>query len=169
MQLISRLVYLDCREAHHELKNGLVGSLWRRRWVAFITLIRAIGHVLKEVDGNKWNGLDEIVSTEWDKWKQEPIFKEFIENERNNVLKQYKFKAQQNLNFDPSRSEISYSMEFGYFHGKDPREIAEMALDWWDEKLKLIESKWENRREDQIFNQKNSSELAPGWMVQYAR
>ncbi len=152
MQLISRLVYLDCREAHRELMSGLEGSLWRRRWVAFIALIRAIGHVLKEVDGNKWSGLDKIVSIEWDKWKQEPIFKEFIENERNNVLKQYKFKAQQNLklNFDPASSEISYSMESGYFKGKNPREIAEMALDWWDEKLKLIESKWGNRKADQM-------------------
>ena len=38
----ARIVLAECREAHGELVDGLVGSLWRRRWATVVVLLRTI-------------------------------------------------------------------------------------------------------------------------------
>src|SRR5664280_946835 len=38
----ARIVLADCREAHGELVDGLIGSLWRRRWATVVVLLRTI-------------------------------------------------------------------------------------------------------------------------------
>jgi hypothetical protein len=57
--------------------------------LAIVTLLRSIGHVLKEVDADtatrkKW------LAERWALWKAELIFADFIELNRNRLLKEFR-------------------------------------------------------------------------------
>ena len=64
-------------------------------WVAAIAQIRAVGHVLHKVNSErnpKLKGIIEDVFIEWKNNREDnAIFWDFVENERNSVLKQYEF------------------------------------------------------------------------------
>lgn len=67
-------------------ENG--SDLWMLRWIPVITLLRAALHVQgKENSRLKSEQLHSV----WSKLKQHPLFKDFIEKERNNILKEFKF------------------------------------------------------------------------------
>ena len=67
-------------------ENG--SDLWMLRWITVITLLRAALHVQgKENSRLKSDQLHSV----WSKLKQHPLFKDFIEKERNNILKEFKF------------------------------------------------------------------------------
>jgi hypothetical protein len=51
MTAAARLVLDDCRGALADLKEGVQGAEWRRRWIVTVVLLRAVGHVLEKVDG----------------------------------------------------------------------------------------------------------------------
>jgi hypothetical protein len=44
---------LDCEAALQDLRSGGTGLLWRTRWVAAVSLLRAVGDVLNKVDGER--------------------------------------------------------------------------------------------------------------------
>jgi len=83
------MVLADCEESLLELMNAGQNNM-RRRWVATVSLLRAVGHVLDKVDAET----SPLARSVIDKKYREPrpsIFEDFIEDERNNVLKQYRF------------------------------------------------------------------------------
>jgi len=63
-------------------------ALYQTQHLAIIAMLRSVGHVLHKVDADtparkRW--LDE----QWAQWKREPVFLEFIDFERNRLLKEY--------------------------------------------------------------------------------
>jgi hypothetical protein len=51
--LHSRNILQDCRIALALLENEPRDSEWRVHWVAAVTLLRTVGHVLSKVDGGQ--------------------------------------------------------------------------------------------------------------------
>lgn len=64
-------------------------ALYQAQHLAMLAMLRSVGHVLDKVDADspvKKTWLDE----RWSRWKREPIFRDFIELERNRLLKEYR-------------------------------------------------------------------------------
>ena len=64
----------------------------RRRWVALVALLRAVGHVLEKVDGPVGcQARRQAIASGYQALKRTEIFNDFIESQRNSVLKEYEF------------------------------------------------------------------------------
>jgi hypothetical protein len=161
---LARVVLADAEQAVYELDSTLVGSLWRRRWVAVVTLLRTVLHVLERVDRDTSPEMREAIDTAWDRVrakKPEPIILwGFIVKDRNLLLKEYQFTATQGYNTPfalaaggppraivvtpqeprPYRSDTTYTMTGGPFHGRYPREVAAEALQWLHDFLDGIDA-----------------------------
>ena len=153
MTAAARLVLDDCREALSELQEDPTGSLWRRRYVACIALLRAVGHVLKNVDTKTSAKHKVAIDAQWQKLqstKPEPkIFWLFIVNERNRFLKTYGPVAGQNAAVFPGQNrepEHTYVMKDGPFKGADPRTLVTDAIGWWEGELDAIDQDIGNRQ-----------------------
>lgn len=70
---------------------------WRLHWVAGVALLHTIGHVLAKADALRSPAHKTEVDALWAEWKEvrddNAIFWDFIEKERNNLLKIYTFGA----------------------------------------------------------------------------
>jgi|CXWL01.1.fsa_nt_gi hypothetical protein len=143
MDLKAKIVLSDCKEAALALTDGLMGSAWRIKWVTCVALLRAVGHVLHNVDCDGNERLKDIVDRRFKDWKSTKIFRDFIDDERNGMLKEYNLKAGQNLtvdlNFSPPKGIISYSMNGGPFGGEDPRVVLKKAIEWQEKEIEAIE------------------------------
>src|SRR2546430_4511716 len=103
MIMAARAVLADCKDAAREmetlssdqLEDRRLFAKWRIHWVAAVTLLRAIYHVLIEVDKSTNEQLRAaIVSANNSLMRSKPepqIYWSFIYDERNNILKEYKF------------------------------------------------------------------------------
>lgn len=146
MTAAARLVLDDCREAVEELWNDPTGSLWRRRYLACVALLRAVGHVLGNVDVQISTKHKAAIVAWWQQQngtKPKPeIFWLFIDDERNLFLKTYGPVAGQNVTIfvgggrDP---EYTYVMKDGPFKGADPRNLINEAINWWEGELDAID------------------------------
>lgn len=143
-------VLADCKRAHELLELETRDDMFRLLWVAGIALARAVGHVLDKVDANNDARLARIVRAKFISWKQDKqtnrIFWDFIDDERNRVLKEYSrgflaapinifaagevFELNENL-FNP--------LSDGAFAGEDCRDVLEQAIEWWEQQLTEIE------------------------------
>jgi hypothetical protein len=90
--------YSECVSILFELQNSDLDDdhpEWRISWIAGIALLRAIGHVLDKVDSIKSAKHKKAIARLWSSWKSDKstnwIFWDFIEQERNNILKIFKF------------------------------------------------------------------------------
>jgi hypothetical protein len=104
----AREVLNDCKLSCWELKNALEEnnhSLIRVRWITCLTLLRIVGHVLHKVDQPNYPNNQKEFSDIYSCKKDESIFKDFIEHERNNALKSYQV--------DLTESENSVEVEIG--------------------------------------------------------
>ena len=95
INLRARLVLSDCQWALQQFSGTVSGEPLRISWVAIVTLLRAVGHVLDKVDAKADADVRHAVNEKHrglKKTKPRPeIYWSFIEDERNNILKQYKF------------------------------------------------------------------------------
>lgn len=155
----ARLVLDDCRGALSELIDGLQGTVWRRRWITCVILLRAVGHVLKNVDANACGALKSEISAAFEQIKQTKpcpiIFWEFIEKERNHIVKQYKFNAGQGIRITGGEAgynesgklvyssqgsiEFLYKINSGPFEGRNQVDVIQEAIDWWENYLDEID------------------------------
>lgn len=155
----ARDVLKDCRVALDLLENEARDSEWRIHWVATISLLRTVGHVLSKVDGRINPKVRAAADRLFKQWKgdnaRHEIFREFIENERNNILKEYSFAISEGpvelglvcREVDGSlteetvtiRENIYRPMSDGFYEGEDGRTLIEMAIDWWEEQLTAID------------------------------
>ena len=87
------------------------GEPLRIIWVSVITLLRAVGHVLQKVDAPSDPAVSRAVAEAWDRLcrsRPEPeIFWEFIESERNSVVKQYEFGFDRTISLEPPRGKAA--------------------------------------------------------------
>ena len=164
MTVAARKVLADCEIALDMLEREKDFEHWRVHWMGALALLRAVGHVLVKVDGED-NKLRVLIDALYDCWKMErtnnAIFWNFIEEERNNILKEYKFNLYPNENIDIvvqttaqhfKTSELSPSPQVfqigeniyrpiadGFNEGEDARDIYREALDWWNTQLTELE------------------------------
>jgi len=105
----ARNVLDDCRWALNQHTPDLQGEAFRVSWVALVALLRAVGHVLRKVDAERSDAhLKAAIHRHWTKLNarkaaREPaIYWDFIEQERNMVLKQYTLGAKRIAHLLPS-------------------------------------------------------------------
>lgn len=133
---------------------------WRILWVAAMALVRSVGHVLRNVDREDPRARP-LIDAAWERWNAEKsankVFWEFIENERNNILKEYQFSVLDSavvglvvvggseepghaLAYETLPDNLFRPIEQGYGTGEDARDIYRDALQWWDAELSRIEA-----------------------------
>jgi hypothetical protein len=105
---------------------------WRISWVAGVALLRTIGHVLSKVDAKTSERHRDAINGLWAELKFDRdanrIFWNFIEKERNSILKTYQFGARPNHDEDGHY----ISME----DDRDAFQLFREAVYWW--RLQLI-------------------------------
>jgi hypothetical protein len=70
MALLARKTLTDCEAAHELLKKERKESAtWRVHWTACLTLLRAVGHVLDNADGETDAKRRALIKAKWDEWK----------------------------------------------------------------------------------------------------
>lgn len=146
MTIAAREVLDDCRGALAEL-DGVQGPVWRRRWITAVVLLRTVGHVLFNVDRERSQAYKKAITAARDSLKnskpKNQIFWDFIENERNNILKQYQISAGQGATvyLGPSRSvDYHYVINTGPFAELDQRDLLRQAISWWEKYLDEIDT-----------------------------
>jgi hypothetical protein len=150
IMLYARRVLADCRRAHELLEIETQEDRFRLLWVAGIALARAVGHVLDKVDGEQDNSLARIIRAKYASWKQHrsanSIFWNFIEDERNRVLKEYSvgfLSGPMNIVADNKIYTLDENLfcplSDGAFAGEDCRDVLKSAIEWWERQLDDIE------------------------------
>ena len=146
----ARRVLADCKHAHELLEDESQPDSFRVLWVAGIALARAVGHVLQKVDAEADDAVNAAVASAYSAWKADrsrnQIFWDFIEEERNQVLKQYE------VGFFAGPVDVVAGGELhtlddhvfcpitdGPFAGEDCRDVLEQAIGWWEQQLASIE------------------------------
>ena len=108
---------------------------WRLYWVAGVALLRTIGHVLAKVDAKSSAQHSQAIGRLWKQLqldrKGSPIFWEFIEKERNNLLKTYSFGARL------VQGEEGAYIQFE--NGDDAFQLFCQAVYWWRHQLIELE------------------------------
>jgi hypothetical protein len=164
-RLKARIVLADCRAALAEFETASDANTRRLRWVALVTLLRAVGHVLDGID--KFSGDDRLrhaIDNEFKTRRDQPIFSNFITAERNSVLKEYNFTphvsvqvvavyAKPTTETDESGADapLMYRLESatvlggGHFQGFELVHLARKAIEFWVEYLNAVETAAESR------------------------
>jgi hypothetical protein len=161
----TREVVKRCEFFRARLWENPVGVAWQAQFSGCVALLRSVGHVMDRVDAVSSEGLTRN-ATKW--WKElnaskpEPrIFWEFIDKERNLILKESEIRAGQSVTGvltgvqaqalvagqkpvpplveTPPRAEYSYQMNEGYYVGRDPRELIDEAIAWWHRQIQVLE------------------------------
>jgi hypothetical protein len=137
---------------------------WRLYWVLAVVLLRAVGHVLDKVDGANSAAVRANAKALHQTWKvadEHAIFRDFIEHERNNILKEYASEMtegpvpimahlQSHDGFDVVRQflieeNIYRPMGSGAFEGEDGRTLIDEAIEWWAKQLDEIDATVDGR------------------------
>lgn len=147
----ARSVLEDCKHALNLLQEEQHPDTFRILWVAGIALARAVGHVLQKVDGEQSEAMKLAIASAYSSWKSDragnAIFWDFIEQERNQVLKQYEvvfFAGPVNVvasgEIHTLGEHLFCPITDGKFAGEDCRDLLEQAIEWWEWQLNDIES-----------------------------
>ena len=157
----ARVVLSDCEESLLELRAASQDTL-RRRWVATITLLRAVGHVLLEEEPTQASSVARSVM------REEPdaaIFWGFIKKERDTVLKTDRFAVRGSVTiaFPPPGTSIPprsgnvgiatdplgtayktstftlHRLTDGPFAGEEPIAVVQKAITFWHTRLDEID------------------------------
>ncbi len=148
----ARKVLADCRYAHELLELEENERKFKLLWVSCSSLLRAVGHALYKVDCRDNDDLKNTVANWWSSLRQNKaehsIFFEFVERERNNVLKEYEigfFSGEVDILVQTTGEQFTLAetafcpMPSGVFEGEDCRDIADMAIQWWEDQLNEID------------------------------
>ena len=159
----ARMVLEDCKGALSDFKDGLQGAEWRRHWMLCVILLRVVGHVLDKVDGKANPQLGKIVDGEYERLKKSKpnpsIFWEFIDQERNNLIKLYETSAGQGVTTkmgavgtsELPETEYHYFINSGPFQGRDQRDMIREAISWWENHLNNIDKKLKQGGTQQMY------------------
>lgn len=160
----AREVLDDCRLALAMLEEETDLARWRVHWAAAVALLRAVGHVLDKVDGED-PLIKRLAFQAFKRWKgsapEHEIFREFIEPERNSVLKEYRFRhhpldeVQMAVGYTLQNSATGETMQLGdvlplgdniyrpflegWREGDDARDVLSEAIGWWEAELNALD------------------------------
>lgn len=147
--LLAEEVLKQCEFALGCLESEDDDRKFRLFWFAAVTGLRSIGHVLAKVDGAENEHVAAAVAAAFARWKGDRaahnIFWEFIEDERNALLKEAR----------PSVHPVTYRLEAlgethevafevfapmisGPYFGEDCRDVLAEAIAWWQEQIEDI-------------------------------
>jgi hypothetical protein len=153
MNLTARTVLNDCKNAHALLEDESDKIRFRLFWVAGVALLRAVGHVLQKVDAERSPALKAEIGRAYAEWKRDreanAMFWEFIEEERNNLLKEYEIgflAGPINVLVQPNAGSFSLDENLfcpiaeGPYAGEDGRVVMANAITWWEQQLNAIEN-----------------------------
>jgi hypothetical protein len=159
MALRARTVLADCQSAYVLLQEHSGKDDWRAHWVNCLSLLRAVGHVLRKEAENDAT-LGPIQSKWWEALKANksnaPLFWEFIEKERNQILKEYKFgvepKPSRPIDTVGGRMIVTakgipivtskrFDLVTPVLSISDGREAIARSIAWWNEQLSSIEAR----------------------------
>jgi hypothetical protein len=145
----------DCIIALDLLEEDSDPARLRVHWAACCVLLRAVGHVLRKVDGAQRPELGASIEEAWQRWRADPeshaIFWEFIEAERNLLLKEYDpsivVGEHMLISEDPSGelsarvvgADLYLPFGQGRFEGEDGRDLVRLAIEWWRRELRTVE------------------------------
>lgn len=154
-----------CRQIHFSLSTLDVDEErdeWRIFWIAGLCMLRTVGQVLDKVDARTSPLLAEVISEKWKTLKSDRdanwIFWQFIDKERDNILKEFQlgavatplvglFSLDDLPDVAPDLGELT-----GHIHwelmtddGMTAIDLFEEALLFWSEYLKSIENEFEFR------------------------
>jgi hypothetical protein len=144
----SRNVLEDCKRALEDFEAAGPTPYWQTRWVGMVALLRAVGHVLKEIDAKQSPKWKKAVDDAWARLKKtepEPpaIFWKFIEEERNNVLKAYAVGARLNIGIQPGSGnppQYESFMRTGFYDGRAALTLCREAIAFWEKHLAEVEA-----------------------------
>lgn len=106
-----------------------------------MALLRTSMHAVKKVDAVT-EPMKSANDSVWSERNTDPIFKDFIDMDRNSLLKQYQLRAGQNVTvyMGPApHSEVTYTMNDGPFEGQDPRILVDEAITWISDYLDEVD------------------------------
>ena len=156
----ARDVLSDCELALADFQAAGPTPYWRTRWTALVGSLRSVGHVLEKIDAEQSAELKQAVAEAWSelkKTKPEPrIFWEFIEQERNNVLKAYEVGARLNTTMSPGTGDMTFSgqgqagpsgpttyesfMRSVVYGGRTALDVCREAIEFWRQYLNNVEA-----------------------------
>ncbi len=156
MMVAARRILADCEAALEMLEDERDEQRWRVLWVGALALLRAVGHVLRNVDGRNPQAR-EAIKAAYGNWKakqpEHVVFREFIEKERNNILKTYRMNVLDSAEVavvvgdsdagyvtDVLDENLFRPVEMGFGVGEDARDVYREAITWWDEELTRLEA-----------------------------
>ena len=109
---------------------------WRTHWIAGVAALRIIGHVLHKIDGLRSPRHKELIDAAWSRWSSDKdanwIFFDFIEKERNNILKEFSFGAK--LPGISDERLLAYGTT-----DHDAAQLFREAVYWWRAQLRDLE------------------------------
>jgi len=142
----ARRAMRDCYLARNRYKAAVNQSNRRLDWVLAVTLLRVVGHALHKVDARRSPEMKAAIAEAHLGWKANPrqhaIFHEFIEAERNSILKEYRLDPGAHLSAD---TEVEDYLLIGD-QAFSPVGTINAALEWWEDQLDRIEAKAEAKR-----------------------
>jgi len=139
---------------------------WRVSWVGAVALIRVVGHVLDKVDGKAEAELGRLANARFARWKQgagdDRLFVEFIDRERNNILKQYAFGVDtselvsvavvSHADEHSALVEETFNLDENLLRPliwdgaiEDARDLYSSAIDWWQRELDELDQELASR------------------------
>ena len=155
----ARRVLADVAHVRSILEDEPRAVEWRLNWILAVVLLRSVGHVLSNVDGGASGQVKELARKLHHEWKSgdsaHAIFRDFIERERNSILKEYAIAMSegpipivaylrdgQGAHFE-SRALIEENIyrpiADGPYEGEDGRTVLDDAIDWWRTQLARID------------------------------
>lgn len=156
----AKAVLNDCRVALGMLEDEIDTQRWRVHWVGAVALIRAVGHVLDKVDGKSNAELGRLANARFTRWKlgagDNRIFVQFIDRERNSILKQYAFGVDTSETVPVAVVSIAqgglpnaaraFNLDENLFRPviwgdavEDARDLYSHAIEWWQRELDEID------------------------------
>lgn len=155
----ARVVLQDVIYVRNILEDEPRQVEWRLNWILAVVLLRSVGHVLNNVDGASSPEVKRLANKLHAEWKKDhpghAIFRDFIERERNSIVKEYQFTMTagpvpiiatiaQEDGFDTIRQalleeNIYRPMGDGPYQGEDGRTMIDDAIAWWKMQLDYID------------------------------
>jgi hypothetical protein len=139
----ARKILADCETAHELLETESDAVRFRLLWVSGVALLCSVGHKLQKVDSRRDPQAKEAIEEAWKRWKSDreahAIFWEFIEEERNNILKEYEFgflSGPIEILVVPGNELFTLDEELfcpiasGRFAGQDARNVLAEGIEW---------------------------------------
>jgi hypothetical protein len=128
-------------------------AFYQAHHLAILAMLRSVGHVLQKVDADT-SQKKAWLADSWPRWTSEPIFSEFIELERNRLLKEFRGGIESGNPaiittgavadpFAPSGASLRVALDVGQLLAADGSRLLDRlrdAIDFWRRHLAEAEA-----------------------------